>query len=325
MLAFGPVPSRRLGLSLGVNNIPPKTCTYSCVYCQLGASKTVAAVPAGFYDVDQIYDAVAAKLDKVQKTGGGVDYVTFVSSGEPTLDRNLGTEIRQLKALGIRIAVITNASLLWRSEVRSALAAADWVSVKVDTVDPRLWRRINRPHKALELEVILAGILKFANGFEGVLATETMLVRRVNDRVEPLQHVAEFLQKVGPSTAYLSIPTRPPAESWAKAPDEGALNLAYQTLQTELARVEYLIGYEGNAFAFTGNLEEDLLNITAVHPMKEAAVEAYLQKAGAEWADVQEMTAKGRLVMLEHGGEKFFMRNLGLRRGSKPKDAPKEK
>ena len=107
---------------------------------------------------------------------------------------------------------------------------------------------------------------------EGELVTETMLVEGVNDGAEHSGELPSFLARLKPATAYLAVPTRPPAEEWVQSPEEEVINRAYQILDEKVDRVEYLIGYEGNAFAFTGNVEEDLLSITAVHPMREDAV-----------------------------------------------------
>jgi wyosine [tRNA(Phe)-imidazoG37] synthetase (radical SAM superfamily) len=123
------------------------------------------------------------------------------------------------------------------------------------------------------------------------------------------------LASLRPSTAYLSIPTRPPAEKWVRAPDEQTLNRAYQILGEKVGRVEYLIGYEGNVFSFTGDVEEDLLAITAVHPMREDAVSAFLVRAGAEWAAVQRLVAEGELIEVEHGGHTFYLRKLRVPNG----------
>jgi wyosine [tRNA(Phe)-imidazoG37] synthetase (radical SAM superfamily) len=163
--------------------------------------------------------------------------------------------------------------------------------------------------------------MAFARRYAGQLATETMLVEGVNDGEDCLREVAAFLGCLqdangGPNAgkarpiAYLSIPTRPPAEKWVHAPGEGAINRAYQILSGQVQRVEYLIGYEGNAFASTGHVEEDLLNITAVHPMREDAVQAFLARAGADGSVVHRLIDQGQLVETTFRGQKFYMRRL---------------
>jgi len=196
MIAFGPVPSRRLGRSLGINNIPPKVCTYSCVYCQVGRTTEMTIGRRKFYDPDEVLQDVQEKICKSDEAGEPIDYLTFVPDGEPTLDANLGREIERLKPLGIPIAVITNNSLLSRQDVRDDLMGADWVSLKVDVVEERTWRRVNRPHGRLELASMLEGALTFAQSFQGRLVTETMHVAGVNDGEEHLSQVAGFLERL---------------------------------------------------------------------------------------------------------------------------------
>jgi len=310
MIVFGPVPSRRLGRSLGVNNIPPKVCSYSCVYCQLGRTIKMQSERQTFYEPQEILKEVEEKVAKATEAQEAIDYLTFVPDGEPTLDINLGCDIDLLEPLGINIAVITNASLIWREDVREDLVKADWVSVKVDSTREETWRKINRPHRTLELTTILDGMLEFAETYRGELVTETMLVEGVNDNDDQVREVAEFLTRLKPDTSYLSIPTRPPAEQWAEPPSEEVINRAYQILGKSVEQVEYLIGYEGNAFAFTADVEEDLLSITAVHPMREEAVEDFLGRASADWSAIHRLIAQGQLIKTEYDGKSFYMRRL---------------
>jgi wyosine [tRNA(Phe)-imidazoG37] synthetase (radical SAM superfamily) len=310
MISFGPVPSRRLGRSLGINNIPPKVCTYACVYCQLGRTIKMQAERQSFYEPEEILRDVRGKVEKAQEAGEPIDYLTFVPDGEPTLDINLGYEIELLRSLGIKIAVITNSSLMWREDVREELTKVDWVSLKMDSVQEETWREVNRPYGTLRSDSILDGALRFASEFKGELATETMLIRGVNAGDDQIKDAAGFLARLEPAAAYLAIPTRPPAEEWVQPPVEQVINRAYQTLSDAVDRVEYLVGYEGNAFAFTGNVEEDLLSITSVHPMREDAVDEYLARAGADWAVVRQLVRQGRLVEAEYGGHRFYLRKL---------------
>ena len=310
MIAFGPVPSRRLGKSLGINNIPPKICTYSCVYCQLGATLQMQVERQPFYAPEVLVEDVQRKVAGAREKSEPIDYLTFVPDGEPTLDVNLGREIVLLRPLGIKIAAISNASLIWRADVRAELAQADWVSLKADAATEETWRRVDRPHGKLSLAAIQAGMLEFARHYDGALMTETMLVEGINDGEEDLRGVADFLARLQPARAYVSIPTRPPAVPWAQPPGEAVINRAYQILSERVAHVEYLIGYEGNAFAFTGNVEEDLLSITAVHPMREDAVAAFLGRAGAVWDVVRRLVAQEQLVETEYGGHRFYLRKL---------------
>ena len=315
MISFGPVTSRSLGRSLGINNIPHKICSYACVYCQLGPTLKMQIQRRAFYEPQEILDAVQDKVAGAGRAGEPIDYLTFVPDGEPALDLHLGREIELLRPLGVPIAVITNASQIGRADVRHDLAQAGWVSLKFDALDEPIWRRVNRPHRGLDFTSICNGALEFATSFGGQLVTETMLVAGVNDGQAHLRTLARFLGRLQPSVAYLSVPTRPPAEAWVRAPDEVALIRAYQILSEEVPRVEVLAGYEGDAFAFTGDVEENLLSITAVHPMRKEAVAAFLARAGVAWTVVRRLVAAGRLVETEYGGHTFYLRRLSSSRG----------
>lgn len=309
-IAFGPVPSRRLGRSIGINHIPPKTCSYACVYCQVGRTSRLSAARRAFYAEDDIVADVVRRVADARAAGERVDYLTFVPDGEPTLDSSLVRVIGRLKPLGIKIAVISNGSLLWRADVREALVEADWVSVKVDAVRTDVWCRLNRPHRGLWLAMVLAGMKTFAEAYRGELATETMLVRGVNDDAAHLAKLAEFLAQLRPATAYLAVPTRPPAEAWVEPPSENNINQAFQLFRSRLEHVELLIGYEGNAFSATGNLAEDLLSITAVHPMREDAVQELLTTSSADMSVVRMLVAAGQLIETTYDGHKFYARRL---------------
>ena len=312
MLTFGPVPSRRLGRSLGVNNIPAKTCTYSCVYCQLGKTRYMTVERKVFHETEKIFQDVKKKVDEVMLRNEKIDYLSFVPDGEPTLELKLGEQISALKVFGIPIAVLTNASLIWKEPVRKDIMKADLVSLKLDAIREDLWRRINGPHKDLRLKAVLEGIERFSEEFKGAIISETMLIDGI-DYGDEFEGIAEFLGNLKRlDKAYIAIPTRPPAEEWVRPAKEETINSAFQIFSEKLGagRVEYLIGYEGNAFAFTGKLEEDLLSITAVHPIRKEAVEELLKKANADWQIIEKLLRRGKLRELEYEGNTYYMRRL---------------
>ena len=310
MKVFGPVPSRRLGNSLGINNIPAKICSYNCVYCQLGRTLGKKIERAPFYKPQEIFCEARAKIEKFGEIGHKIDYLTFVADGEPTLDLNLGGEIEMLRPLGFAIAVITNGSLISREDVQEELAKAQWISLKVDSTREEAWRRINRPQPSLQLPTILKGMLEFALSFKGELVTETMLVRGLNDKPDQFQELAVFLEQLQPVKAYLSVPTRPPAERWVEPPHEAVLNQAYQIFSEHLDRIECLTGHEATDFFFTGDPAEDILSITAVHPMRHEALQKVLQQRGNDFSIVDRLLEKGKLLKLDYRGKTFYMRKL---------------
>lgn len=295
---------------MGINNIPPKICTYSCIYCQLGITLKRDVNRRTFYDPEDIVKEVQEKAEKTLMAGEAINYLTIVPDGEPTLDVNIGQMIELLRPFDIKIAVITNGSLIWREDVKNELKKADWVSLKVDSVKENVWHRINRPHKALSLSAILEGILKFAGDYQGELVTETMLVRNINDDVDNIEKVADFLTQVNPSRSYLAIPIRPPAEKWVKSPDEGVITRAYQTFSTKVQNVECLVGDEESAFTLTGNVEEDILSIISVHPMREEALRECIENAKADWSIVENLIDRNEILETDYKGIKFYIKKL---------------
>jgi len=269
-----------------------------------------------FYKPEDIFKEVKRKVVGASSRNERIDYLTFVPDGEPTLDINLGKAISISKEVKIPIAVITNASLIWREDVKEDLLGANLVSLKVDAASEGLWKRINRPYKDLKLNAILEGVTKFADEFKGKIISETMLTEGVNYRDE-LEEITDFLKHLKRlDKAYIAVPTRPPAENWVKPVKEETVNTAFQVFSEKLGadRVEYLIGYEGNAFAFAGRVEEDLLSITAVHPMRKEAVKEFLKKANTDWRVIEKLLEEDKLTELEYEGNKYYMRRLPSRR-----------
>jgi wyosine [tRNA(Phe)-imidazoG37] synthetase (radical SAM superfamily) len=307
---FGPVPSRRFGQSLGLNTIPPKTCSYSCIYCQLGGTDRLTTRRERHCDPGELLTDVSVIVRRLNERGEQVDYLTFVPDGEPTLDTGLGNQLHLLRPLGVPLAVITNASLLTREDVRRELAGADRVSVKIDSVRHESWRHIDRPHGDLRLEAILEGVLQFSHEFAGELDTETMLVDGINDSDADVRPLAVFLQQVKPARSYISIPTRPPAVASVQPASEQSLVRAYETLSTVVPQVELLTGYEGTSFSSTGDARADLLAITAVHPMRSDQVDAVLDKCGATRDVVEWLVRQQTLSRVDYGGQCFYLRRL---------------
>ncbi len=250
-VVFGPVPSQRLGRCLGINHIPLKHCSYSCRYCQVGATPMPEIVRHAFHPPEVVCRTVAERLTMLRAQGEAVDYLTCIPDGEPTLDIHLGQLIDGLRPLGLPIAVISNAALIWREDVRAELSRADWVSLKVDCVDNATWRRLNRPHPSLELAAILDGIGIFAAAYHGTLVSETRLVAGVNDDAKCVAAVADFLAQAGIHLSYLAIPRCPPADPLLTSPDAAVVTRARQVFAQRLQQVELLTAGKGNALPQT--------------------------------------------------------------------------
>ena len=210
---YGPVPSRRLGYSLGVDLLPFKTCSLSCIYCQLGNSprKTIRRINP--YSEKKILEEIKTFL----KSGARVDFITFSGSGEPTLNKSIGWLIREIKNFTtIPVAVLTNSTLLSRAGVRKELAAADVVVPSLDAATQRVFEKINRPHPSLRIEKIIDGLIKFRKEFKGQIWLEIMLVKGVNDSPAEIKKLKEAAARINPDKIQLNTVVRPPAEKTAR-------------------------------------------------------------------------------------------------------------
>ncbi len=217
---YGPVPSRRLGLSLGINLTPYKTCTLNCIYCQCGRTTKMTLTRQSFFPVDEILDQVRNAVQ-----GKKIDFLTFSGEGEPTLNKDIGRLIRRLKTeFNIPVAVITNSTLLSDPKVRQQLYPADLVVPSLDAADPATFRRVNRPHPRLRLDKLIAGLKSFRRYYKGRLWLEIMLVKGINDAPEHLLKLRRLAYEIKPDRVHLNTVVRPPAEKFARPLSEDELN-----------------------------------------------------------------------------------------------------
>ena len=309
MIAFGPIPSRRLGRSLGINNIPPKVCSYSCVYCQVGLTTKISIEQQDFFSPMIIYTEVKDRWKEIKANKERIDYISFVPDGEPTLDKNLCETIGLLQGFGIKIAVFTNSSLIWKKEVQSALNLADYVSVKIDAIEENTWKQINHPSVSLNLNKILDGILYFKENYKGALVTETMLINGMNDNEDELIKIALFIVKVDPEIAYLTVPTRPTPLKNIHRPERLKTKNGYRIVKSIFNNTELLDEYEGNKFSISSETEESLISIMAVHPMRKDAVEKYLKKSSSNWLIVKKLIDEKKIKELIYDGNTFYKKN----------------
>jgi wyosine [tRNA(Phe)-imidazoG37] synthetase (radical SAM superfamily) len=301
---FGPVPSRRLGRSLGIDPIPLKTCNWNCVYCQLGRTAPLTGERGHYAPSLQIVDEVRRALEARR---GAVDWLTFVGSGEPTLHKSLGWLIRQVNALtDTPVAVITNGSLLYLPEVREELSAADAVLPSLDAGDDSLYHAMNRPHPTYTFDRLVDGLAGFRREYSGKLWVETMLVRNLNDGEAALKDLAAALSRIEPDEVHISLPLRPPAESWVQPADQGGLARAAAILGT-VARILPPIP-EGVDRPASEDLVDAIIEVISRHPMEEEELLRTLER----WrrGDVCEVLGKlgtsGRAQVVTRFGRRFW-------------------
>jgi wyosine [tRNA(Phe)-imidazoG37] synthetase (radical SAM superfamily) len=302
---FGPVPSRRLGQSLGIDTIPLKTCNWNCVYCQLGRTRPVIYQRANYVPTAHVLAEVQRALE-IHKPGQ-IDWVTFVGSGEPTLDANIGWLIKQVKALTkIPVAVITNGSLLCDPQVRYELADADAVLPTLDAGTSMLYRRINRPHPSVTFQRLVTGLIAFRQKYSGRLWVEVMLVRGLNDTEQALQDIASILRRVEPDEIHISLPTRPPAETWVQPADEEGVIRALAIL----GEVAHVLHPAAGSFDLSGynSLADAVISIITRHPMRQEELERALDHtAPGQASDVlAELERSGRAQVVKRYGSRFW-------------------
>jgi len=300
---FGPVPSRRLGRSLGIDPVPLKTCNFSCVYCQLGRTRRMTVKRRPFFGVTEIVAEVATALAHRQPTD--IDWITLVGSGETTLCSRLGSLVYFVKSLSeLPVAVITNGSMLYLPKVRTELAAADAVLPSLDAGTDELYRKINRPHSDLTFAQHVEGLVEFRKTYRGKLWVEVMLLGGINDSAAALGDIMAVLERVEPDEIHLSTPTRPPAERWVELPDSDGLDRAVSILG-RVAKVLKPIAVEGDS-TIEGDLVDGVLKIISRHPLQEIE----LQRMLARWV-------RGRvdetLAALVSSGEIKIVKRLGRR------------
>jgi wyosine [tRNA(Phe)-imidazoG37] synthetase (radical SAM superfamily) len=263
---FGPVPSRRLGQSLGIDPVPLKTCNWNCVYCQLGRTKPFVTERQNFFEKKKILSQVKAALDSHKP--GEIDWVTFVGSGETSLHAGLGEMVREVQSMtDLPIAVITNGSLLYLPEVREALITADAVMPSLDAGNAKLYRKINRPHRELTFERLISGLKDFRETYKNQLWIEVMLIQGINDGKSELEEIASLLKQIKPDEVHIVKPDRPPAEAWVNPPDDESLMSAHAIL----GKVAKIIHPALGTFDFSSedNLVDAIVNIITRHPMRE--------------------------------------------------------
>jgi wyosine [tRNA(Phe)-imidazoG37] synthetase (radical SAM superfamily) len=209
---YGPVPSRRLGRSLGIDLVPFKTCTYDCVYCQLGRTTDRTVTRREYVPVAP----VLAELEQTLAAGDTPDYISLAGSGEPTLNSGIGRLLAGIKGLtDIPVAVITNGSLLWMREVQNELSTAEVVLPSLDAGDERMFERVNRPHPAIPFDLVVDGLVAFTKRFQGAVWLEVLLLAGITDTLTEVEKIAAVAWRIAPTRIQLNTASRPPVEGFA--------------------------------------------------------------------------------------------------------------
>ncbi|MEA3297139.1 MAG: radical SAM protein [candidate division Zixibacteria bacterium] len=300
MYVYGPVPSRRLGRSLGVSPIPPKVCSYTCVYCQLGRTTRLQMKRESFFPKEDILAEIVSKAPK-DKT----DYVTFVGDGEPTLNNDLGWLIQSTKEkLQLPVAVITNGSLLSQEKVREDLSRADVVIPTLDAGNDKTFRAVNRPHRRIDYDTMLQGLVDFQRRYSGQVWVEVMLVKDLNDSERELQSIKQAVDMIAPDRVYVLTPIRPPAERWVKPPNPETILRA----QEILGEATLVSGLETGQFGLGefSDAGQAILEIGSRHPLRSEQA-AEIERTFSESGVVRHMLETKELVNIIYNGEDYLL------------------
>ncbi len=301
---YGPVASRRLGFSLGVDIIPFKTCTLDCTYCQLGSTGKTRLRRGSWFPPEDILAQVKAAVAAEPR----IDFVTFSGSGEPTLSRDIGRLIRDIKReTGRPVAVLTNGTLLTRADVRRDLRAADVVVPSLDAVPAALFRRVNRPHAGLDNRRVIEGLARFRDEFEGEIRLEVMLVKGVNDSPAALTALKKAIARIRPDRVELNTVVRPPAEAGTGALGPADLRRVRAALGPKAEIVASFAERERPAAA--GALDRKVLATVGRRPQTVADIAVALGRHHDEvLKTVSALEARGRVRRLVHDGRTYFSR-----------------
>ena len=302
---FGPVPSRRLGRSLGIDPVPLKTCNWNCVYCQLGRSTPVVGERRDYFPPEDILAEIEEALAKLAP--GDVDWITFAGSGEPLLHASIGRLVAGVKRITqLPVALLTNGSFLHLPEVRDAVRGVDAVLPSIDAGSADVFRRVDRPHGAISFEMHVHGLIAFREAYRGKFWPEVMLVKGLNDSEQALADIAAVLEKLRPDIVHINVPTRPPAETWVEPPDDEGLMRAVAILGRSV-RVALPAEAEIDLRSF-GTAVDAVIGIVSRHPMREEEIRRILRQwsAGDVTRALADVQASGRVQKIERFGATFW-------------------
>jgi len=319
---FGPVKSRRLGLSQGIDLLPPKTCNFNCIYCEINKAPQLSCeraehVPTG---------TIIAEIDEMLKDAGRVrdlDVFTITASGEPTLHTGIGRIIRHIKSRTDKpVAILTNGSQLHLEEVRQDLLAADIVIPSLDAARPESFRRVNRPAKcSADLETIIKGIADFSREFSGEVWLEILLVENINDTPEDIAALQNAIGRIRPTRVQLNTVARPPFESFARPLTRRRMEEVKREIEKGFdGPVDILAGSKGNEISDSGKGREEALKSISTARAEDEIIEMLLRRPctatdiaatlnmDAEQAAgiLKDMESRGSLTVKIHGGKKYY-------------------
>jgi len=299
---YGPVPSRRLGSSLGVDLVPFKVCTLDCIYCQLGRTtrKTIKREPhAG-------KDALIAELKKVLTRRHRIDFITFSGSGEPTLDSEIGLLIKEVKKnTSIPVAVLTNGTLLYREDVQKDLMEAQVVIPSLDAASREMFQKINRPHRSLNIQSIINGIKKFRQYYTGQIWLEIMFIKNFNDSPDELSRIKKAISEIQSDKVHLNTVVRPPSEIYAEQLSSNEMEAVKKFLDK---RCEVIAESQKKRSREVQDVEGSIIEMTKRRPLTVTDIANVLgiSEANAE-SIIRRLKADGTVTEKRYGNRQYYI------------------
>jgi wyosine [tRNA(Phe)-imidazoG37] synthetase (radical SAM superfamily) len=301
---FGPVPSRRLGLSLGIDLIPPKTCTFDCLYCQVGRTTSKTLKTAPFVHVGAVIDEIRKKLGRCDP-----DVITLSGSGEPTLNSEIEQVIAAIKKMTEkRVVLLTNGSLFWKEEIRKRALNADIVMPTLTSAFEKTFRKIHRPHAKLKLNVIIDGLKTFRREYKGQLFLEVVMLAGLNESGEEVEALKLLADRISPDKIQLNTVVRPPADSRAMPLDRRRLEEIRMFFgdKAEIVTGDPVTGKGKN----TDSMAVSLLDMVRRRPLKPVDISNTLGLSFDEVEDlVKGLVIKGYISKREHSGDIYYVSN----------------
>lgn len=299
---YGPVPSRRLGRSLGVDLIPLKLCTYDCIYCQLGksSSKTVKRLP--YRDAGTVLGQLFDRLACIDRP----DCITIAGSGEPTLNSDIGAVISGIKKrTDIPVVVLTNGSLLSDPEVQKDLLAADMVIPSLDAWNPEMFAVVNRPHRSVDFAAMIEGLVSFAKVYSGKLWLEIFIMEGINASVADALAFKPLVDRINPAVVYVNTAVRPPSESFVKQASPAMVEDFYRALGRH-HQMDVVFDGAGSTGG-SGDVDADIVQMVARRPVTAADMAAGLNlPETALRPHIDRLVAQGRLEAVQRGDRIYF-------------------
>jgi len=299
---YGPVPSRRLGFSLGVDLVPYKICSFDCIYCQLGRTTNKTVERKEYFPTDEILSQLRDAIKNNEK----IDFITFSGSGEPALHSRIGYLIKEIKKItGIPVAVLTNGSLLFREDLQEELLPADVVLPSLCAATQEILNKVNRPHPYLNIDKIIQGQLNFRKKYRGKIWLEVMLVKGINDGDEEVRKIKEIVERMEPDRVQLNTVIRPPSEKFALPLSPNELERIRKTFGPDCEVIAEFKGKRKKAELL--DKENSIFNLIQRRP---ATVDDLSKALGVHRNEaikyLAKLQKKGKIKYVEHNNQRYY-------------------